>query len=593
MVIDLYLKCEQEWRHLDRLFSEELRRYSLSTAGRGAVVKTLQGMIRHHGRLLGALGRLIEPQVEEPEPSKRLHRLEPHDRIRLLTAAYVIALEQCAPADAIRLTGIRTPAWASALERLPKALAVSDGVIARALEGIIPLDDSLAAEGLSLPLWLVQLWVQQRGWPETAALGRAMLEPPPLTLRVTPHRLRRDVALHLLRETGIQARPTPYAPFGLILPERMPLDRLPLYQDGALEVQDEGSQIAALALDAEPGMRVLDLCAGAGGKILLVASLQKLNEAPGETFAIDAWSPDEMLAEALELAQQADVVIACVGEAKEHSGESSTRSELDLPDSQKRLLQALQQTGKPLVLVTMSGRPLALAWEDQHADAILHAWFGGSEAGNAIADLLFGDVNPSGKLAMSFPRATGQCPIHYAEAPTGRPIDKIGVDVAGDDEVDEHGRHVFRKFTTACRLEGPHTPLYPFGHGLGYSPFAYGALELDKTMLHGEGDILNATVTVRNAGAVAGEEIVQLYIGDPVASRSRPVRELKGFQKILLQPGEQQRVSFTITVADLRFFRADRLSAPEHIWEPGTFVVQIGPNSQTLSAVCVECQPNA
>jgi len=308
----------------------------------------------------------------------------------------------------------------------------------------------------------------------------------------------------------------------------------------------------------------------------------------GATFAIDARPPDALIAEAVAVARQADVVVACVGEAKEHAGESSTRTALGLPGSQGRLLRALHETGKPLVLVTMSGRPLALEWEDRHAAAILHAWFGGSEAGNAIADVLFGDVNPSGKLAMSFPRSAGQCPISYAEAPTGRPIDKIGIDVAGDHEVDGQGRRVFRKFTTACRLEGPHTPLYPFGHGLGYSAFEYGALELDRTVLHGEGDTLSATITLRNAGAVAGEEIVQLYISDPVASRSRPLRELKGFQKIQLRPGEERRVSFTITVAELKFFRAESLAAPEHLWEPGTFIVQIGASSQQLAAATIE-----
>ena len=307
----------------------------------------------------------------------------------------------------------------------------------------------------------------------------------------------------------------------------------------------------------------------------------------GETMAIDPRSPDEMIAEAVDAARQADVVIACVGEAKEHSGESSSRSDIGLPGSQQRLLQALHRTGKPLVLVTMSGRPLALAWEDGHVDAILHAWFGGSEAGSAVADLLFGDANPSGKLAMSFPRSAGQCPMTYAEPPTGRPIDKIGIDVAGDAEVDAQGRRVFRKFTTACRLEGAHTPLYPFGHGLGYSAFAYGALSLDKTLLIGEDDVLHATVTLRNTGTVAGEEIVQLYVGDPVASRSRPVRELKGFQKVALQPGEERRVSFTVTVAALRFFRAERLCAPEHIWEPGTFCIEVGPSSQTLATAFI------
>ena len=308
----------------------------------------------------------------------------------------------------------------------------------------------------------------------------------------------------------------------------------------------------------------------------------------GETFAIDARPPDELIAEAIGVAQAADLVIACVGEAKEHTGESSTRSDIGLPGHQRRLLEALHRTGKPLVLVTMSGRPLSLEWEDAHANAILQAWFGGTETGTAVADLLFGDVNPSGKLAMSFPRAAGQCPIYYAEAPTGRPVDKVGVDVRGDEQVDRDGRHVFRKFTTACRIEGPSTPLYPFGHGLGYSAFNYGPLSLDKTILHGEGDTAHAAVTVRNEGRMAGEEIVQLYIGDPVASRSRPVRELKGFRKVALQPGEEQRVSFRITTASLRFFRAERLAAPEEIWEPGTFIVQIGTSSQALASAEIE-----
>ncbi len=308
----------------------------------------------------------------------------------------------------------------------------------------------------------------------------------------------------------------------------------------------------------------------------------------GATFTIDARSAEEMASEAMAIAMQSDVIIACVGEAKEHSGESSTRTTLTLPDSQRRLLLALKKTGKPLVVVTMSGRPLALEWEDRNADAILHAWFGGSEAGNAIADLLFGDANPCGKLAMSFPRSDGQCPVNYAEAPTGRPIDGIGVDVAGDNEVDAHGRHVFRKFTTACRLEGAHTPLYPFGHGLGYAAFTYGEPKLDQTRLRGAQAVLTASVSVRNAGAVAGEEIVQLYISDPVASRSRPVRELKGFRKIVLQPGEEQVVSFSITVADLSFFPAERLAQPERVWEPGTFIVQIGPSSDVLLAHKIE-----
>jgi beta-glucosidase len=308
----------------------------------------------------------------------------------------------------------------------------------------------------------------------------------------------------------------------------------------------------------------------------------------GSTAPIDSRSPQQLIEEAVACAKAADVVIACVGEAKEHTGESSTRTEIGLPGSQLDLVKALHATGKPLVLVTFSGRPLALEWESRNVDAILHCWFAGTEAGNAIADLLFGKANPCGKLAMSFPRTAGQCPTFYAEAPTGRPLEKIGVDVSGDHEVDSHGRHVFRKFTTACRLEGPHVPLYPFGYGLSYGAFEYGSLTLDKSILDGEGDVLQAAVTVSNTGSVAGEEIVQLYIGDPVASRSRPVRELKQFQKVLLAPGEERRVSFKITVDDLTFSRAERLAEPEPIWEPGKFLIQVGGCSDDLLTAAVE-----
>jgi beta-glucosidase len=308
----------------------------------------------------------------------------------------------------------------------------------------------------------------------------------------------------------------------------------------------------------------------------------------GPTAPIDQRSPAQLLDEAVACAKAADVVIACVGEAKEHTGESSTRTEIGLPGSQLELVKALHATGKPLVLVTMSGRPLALEWESRNADAILHCWFPGSEAGNAIADLLFGKANPCAKLAMCFPRTAGQCPIFYAEAPTGRPLEKIGIDVSGDHEVDSDGRHVFRKFTTACRLEGPHTPLYPFGYGLSYTTFEYHGLTLGKSVLDGEGDELEAIVTLRNQGRVGGEEIVQLYVSDPVASRSRPVRELKQFQKVMLAAGEERRVSFKITVNDLMFSRAERLADPALTWEPGQFLIQVGGCSDDLLTAPVE-----
>ena len=302
----------------------------------------------------------------------------------------------------------------------------------------------------------------------------------------------------------------------------------------------------------------------------------------GQTAPIDQRSPALLLEEAVACAKASDVVIACVGEAKEHTGESSTRTEIGLPGNQLELIKALHGTGKPLVLLTMSGRPLALEWESRHVDAILHCWFAGSEAGNAIADLLFGTANPCAKLAMSFPRNAGQCPIFYAEAPTGRPLEKIGIDVGGDREVDSHGRQVFRKFTTACRLEGPHTPLYPFGFGLSYSAFEYRSLTLGKSALDGQDDELEVTVILSNKGRADGEEIVQLYIADPVASRSRPVRELKQFQKVMLLPGEERRVSFKITVDDLKFSRAERLADPALTWEPGQFLIQVGGCSDDL-----------
>jgi len=240
--------------------------------------------------------------------------------------------------------------------------------------------------------------------------------------------------------------------------------------------------------------------------------------------------------------------------------------------------------------VTLSGRPLALEWEDRHANALLHAWFGGSEAGNAIADVLFGIVNPSARVTMSFPRDSGHCPLHYAESPTGRPRDHIGVDVAGDNEVDAQGRHVFRKFTTACRIEGAHTALYPFGHGLGYTRFEYTALQVDKPVLHGLDDVLQVSVSLRNAGSHAGTEVVQLYVSDPVASRSRPLRELKDFRRVELAAGEQQRLVFELGAAALHYYRGVSLLEPDAVFEPGSFVIHVGGSSAATLSIAVDWQ---
>jgi beta-glucosidase len=324
-----------------------------------------------------------------------------------------------------------------------------------------------------------------------------------------------------------------------------------------------------------------------GANIVDDANLAARLNVFGRIASIDPRPPDEMVAEAVALARRARIVIACVGEAKEHSGESATRDDIGLPGRQRALLRALAATGTPLVLVTLSGRPLALEWESAHAAAILHAWFPGSEAGHAVAELLFGDRAPSGRLAIGFPRHVGQCPMSYAEAPTGRPVDGVGIDVAGDGARDTAGRPVFRKFTTACRLEHASTPLYAFGFGLGYTEFAYGPPRLHKTQLKGADDLLEVSLTVQNQGARAGETVVQLYLGDPVASRSRPVRELKGFQRVSLAPGEAREVSFVIGTDALRFFRSAGYLDGWHDWEPGEFVVETGANAADLQATRV------
>jgi beta-glucosidase len=245
---------------------------------------------------------------------------------------------------------------------------------------------------------------------------------------------------------------------------------------------------------------------------------------------------------------QADVIIAILGESREMSGEAASRTSIDLPGDQQKLLESLVATGKPVVLVLMSGRPLAISWAAEHVPAIVQSWFLGSESGHAIADVLFGDVNPSGKLPITVPRATGQVPIYYAHLPTGRPANP-------DDKY------------TSKYLDVPIGPLFPFGFGLTYTKFEYSDIRVDG---------FKVSASVRNAGDRPGEEIVQMYIADPVASVSRPVKELKGFQRISLQPGEGKRVEFTIKRRDLQFW-----SDKGWIAEPGEFKVWIGPSSAT------------
>ena len=280
----------------------------------------------------------------------------------------------------------------------------------------------------------------------------------------------------------------------------------------------------------------------------------------GRTIPRDGRSDAELLREALAVAARADVIIAAVGEASEMSGECSCRTDLDIPSVQKTLLKELSKTGKPIVMVLFNGRPLTLEWENNHIPAILDAWFGGSEAGDAVADVLFGDVNPSGKLTMSFPKNVGQSPIYYAHKNTGRPL------AEGE---------WFQKFRSNY-LDVDNEPLYPFGYGLSYTTFDYGEVVLDGTEMLRDGS-LKASVTLTNNGPADGKEIVQLYIQDIVGSVTRPIRELKGFQKVFLPSGQHTIVSFEVDPTMLGFYSANG----EYIVEPGLFRIFIGPSSQT------------
>ncbi|CAM3721762.1 beta-glucosidase BglX [Sphingobacterium prati] len=298
-----------------------------------------------------------------------------------------------------------------------------------------------------------------------------------------------------------------------------------------------------------------------GSNLLEDPNYQKHATMFGRTIARDPRKEDDIIADAVKVAQQSDVVIAALGESSEMSGESSSRSELDIPVNQQNLLKALLSTGKPVVLVLFTGRPLTLTWEDAHVPAILNVWFGGSETGKAVADVLFGDVVPSGKITATFPRNVGQIPIYYAHKNTGRPYGN-----SGD----------FEKFKSNY-LDISNSPLYPFGYGLSYTTFAYGDIRLDRNTLDEKGS-LQASIDISNTGNYDAEETVQLYIQDLVGSVTRPVKELKGFQKIFLKKGERKTVKFEIKIEDLKFFD----NSLNYVAEPGDFKVYIGPNSRDV-----------
>ncbi|RAW00676.1 glycoside hydrolase family 3 N-terminal domain-containing protein [Pseudochryseolinea flava] len=260
--------------------------------------------------------------------------------------------------------------------------------------------------------------------------------------------------------------------------------------------------------------------------------------------------------EAVRAASQSDVVVMALGEAALMSGEAASRADLNLPGVQQKLFDEIKKTGKPIVVVLFSGRPLTINSLDKNADAILEVWFPGTQAGLAIADVLFGDYNPSGKLPVTFPRSVGQIPIFYSMKNTGRPMDPN------------------QKYTSKY-LDESNEPLYPFGYGLSYTTFNYGDVSLNTNEMQ-EGDTLVASCSVSNAGKATGEEVVQLYVRDQVGSVTRPVKELKGFQKIVLKPGESKVLTFKLSVKDLSFYRRDMTWGTE----PGKFDVFIGSNSR-------------
>jgi len=279
------------------------------------------------------------------------------------------------------------------------------------------------------------------------------------------------------------------------------------------------------------------------------------------TYKRDSRSEADLIKEALEIAKKSDVIVAAVGEGSEFTGEASSVTDIQIPETQKNLLKALSKTGKPIVLVLFTGRPLALKWEEENIPAILNVWFPGSEAGNSIADVLFGKVNPSGKLSTTFPQNVGQVPLYYAHKNTGRPL--------------AEGKW-FEKFRSNY-LDVSNDPLYPFGFGLSYSTFSYSDIKLSSNTLT-KGKSITASVTLSNTGKYDGKEVVQLYIRDLVGSITRPVKELKGFQKVSLKAGESKTISFNLTEDDLKFYNSNL----KFVAEPGDFKVFIGTNSRDV-----------
>lgn len=302
----------------------------------------------------------------------------------------------------------------------------------------------------------------------------------------------------------------------------------------------------------------------AQGCNLMADSLRQRAAEFGKT--IERGDDAALKAEALAVAARADVIVCAMGESADMSGECASRSDLRLPDVQRELLAELVKLGKPVVMLNFSGRPTVLTWEQDNVDAILNVWFGGSETADAVCDVLFGDVAPSGRLSMTFPRATGQLPMYYNHMNTGRPVPE--------------GTKDFHKYATNW-LDNVNDPLYPFGYGLTYTTFSYG-----KPVVTGSGRNFKASVTVTNTGSRDAYEVVQLYMRDPVASVVRPVKELKGFSRVMLKAGESKDVVFDITEKELSYYNAEG----RQVFEPGKFDIMLGHDSRSLQSVSITAE---
>ncbi len=342
-----------------------------------------------------------------------------------------------------------------------------------------------------------------------------------------------------------------------------------LKNDGALPLAASAKSIAVIGPLGDSKADMIGSWSAAGDRktrpVTLLEGMQArapkgqtVTYAQGASYAFEDAGKTDGFAEAIALARKSDVIVAAMGERWDMTGEAASRTSLDLPGNQQALLEELKKTGKPIILVLMSGRPNSIDWANDNLDAIVEAWYPGTMGGHAIADVLYGDYNPSGKLPVTFPRNVGQVPIFHDMKNTGRPIKPE----------DPNAKYVSRYLNT------PNTPLYPFGYGLSYTSFTYSPVTLSTKSIR-PGEPLTASVTVTNSGGRDGEEVVQLYVRDLVGSVTRPVKELKGFEKLMLKKGESRKVTFTLTDADLAFTRADMSWGSE----PGQFKLWVGPSS--------------